>query len=115
MERRSFGAERESIAALEVAARLATLRLTACIVLAEILSEVFSLQRSYWVALTVAIVMKPDFGSVFARAVVIQDTYLYSSSPLARQTQAGEWRMTVLRALSSRPDDGLSGLSAIAE
>ena len=49
---------------------------------------------------------------VFARAVVIQDTYLYSSSPLARQTQAGEWRMTVLRALSSRPDDGLSGLSA---
>ena len=50
-------------------ARLATLRLTACVVLAEILSEVFSLQRSYWVALTVAIVMKPDFGSVFARAV----------------------------------------------
>lgn len=50
-------------------ARLAMVRLTACIVLAEILSEVFSLQRSYWVALTVAIVMKPDFGSVFARAV----------------------------------------------
>jgi len=30
---------------------------------------VFPLQRSYWVPLTVAIVLKPDFGSVFARAL----------------------------------------------
>jgi uncharacterized membrane protein YccC len=50
-------------------ARLATVRLTVCIVLAEVLSEVVALERSYWVALTVAITMKPDFGSVFARAV----------------------------------------------
>ena len=50
-------------------ARLALVRLTACIVLAEVLSEAVSLKRSYWVALTVAIAMKPDFGSVFARAV----------------------------------------------
>jgi uncharacterized membrane protein YccC len=50
-------------------ARLATLRLTACIVLAEVFAVVLSLQRSYWVPLTVALVMKPDFGSVFARAV----------------------------------------------
>lgn len=50
-------------------ARLATVRLTACIMLAEAFSEVLKLQRSYWIALTVAIVMKPDFGSVFARAV----------------------------------------------
>ena len=26
-------------------------------------------QRSYWVVLTVAIVLRPDFGSVFARAL----------------------------------------------
>jgi uncharacterized membrane protein YccC len=44
-------------------------RLTACIVVAEVLSAVVSLQRSYWVPLTIAITMKPDFGSVFARAV----------------------------------------------
>jgi uncharacterized membrane protein YccC len=50
-------------------ARLALVRLTACIVLAEVLSAVVSLERSYWVALTIAIAMKPDFGSVFARAV----------------------------------------------
>jgi uncharacterized membrane protein YccC len=31
--------------------------------------EVLPLQRSYWVPLTVAIVLKPDYGSVFARAL----------------------------------------------
>jgi uncharacterized membrane protein YgcG len=31
--------------------------------------EVLSLQRSYWVPLTVAMVFKPDYGSVFARAL----------------------------------------------
>lgn len=67
--RATLVAARRRLASPSRTAQLATLRLTACIVLAEILSEVFSLQRSYWVALTVAIVMKPDFGSVFARAV----------------------------------------------
>ena len=37
--------------------------------LAAVASEVFPLQRSYWVVLTVAIVVKPDNGSVFARAL----------------------------------------------
>jgi uncharacterized membrane protein YccC len=46
-----------------------TLRLMACILVASLCSEVLPLQRSYWVVLTVAIVMKPDYGSVFARAV----------------------------------------------
>ncbi len=36
---------------------------------AAVMSEILPLQRSYWVVLTVAIVFKPDFGSVFARAV----------------------------------------------
>ncbi len=40
-----------------------------CIGVAAVCSEVLPLQRSYWVVLTVAIVLKPDFGSVFARAV----------------------------------------------
>ncbi|GAA5118239.1 FUSC family protein [Haloechinothrix salitolerans] len=45
-------------------------RLAACIALAEIASRQLDLERSYWVALTVALVLKPDFGSVFARAVL---------------------------------------------
>jgi uncharacterized membrane protein YccC len=44
-------------------------RLMASIGVAAMLSEVLPLRRSYWVVLTVAIVLKPDFGSVFARAV----------------------------------------------
>ena len=36
---------------------------------AGLVSEVLPLQRSYWVPLTVAIVLKPDYGSVFARAL----------------------------------------------
>jgi uncharacterized membrane protein YccC len=46
-----------------------TLRLMACMGAAGLVSEVLPLQRSYWVALTVAIVFKPDYGSVFARAL----------------------------------------------
>jgi uncharacterized membrane protein YccC len=46
-----------------------TLRLMACILVAGVVSEISPLQRSYWVVLTVAIVMKPDYGSVFARAM----------------------------------------------
>jgi uncharacterized membrane protein YccC len=45
------------------------LRLMVCIGVAGVVSEVLPLQRSYWVVLTVAVVLKPDFGSVFARAV----------------------------------------------
>jgi uncharacterized membrane protein YccC len=43
-----------------------TVRLMACVL---VVSEVLPLQRSYWVPLTVAIVLKPDYGSVFVRAV----------------------------------------------
>ncbi|HEX3589346.1 MAG TPA: FUSC family protein [Pseudonocardiaceae bacterium] len=45
------------------------LRLATCMAIAEVFTMVVPLERSYWLALTVAIVLKPDFGSVFARAV----------------------------------------------
>ena len=49
--------------------RTFVLRLMACMGVAGVVSEVLPLQRSYWVPLTVAIVLKPDYGSVFARAL----------------------------------------------
>ena len=49
--------------------RTFVIRLMACMGVAGLVSEVLPLQRSYWVPLTVAIVLKPDYGSVFARAV----------------------------------------------
>jgi uncharacterized membrane protein YccC len=46
-----------------------TMRLMLCTGVAAVLSEVLPLQRSYWLVLTVGIILKPDFGSVFARAL----------------------------------------------
>jgi uncharacterized membrane protein YccC len=46
-----------------------TLRLMLCTGVAAVLSEVVPLQRSYWLVLTVGIILKPDYGSVFARAL----------------------------------------------
>ncbi|AWK10248.1 hypothetical protein DDQ41_16575 [Streptomyces spongiicola] len=45
------------------------LRLALCVGLAQTLVSVVELDRSYWVPLTVTFVLKPDFGSVFSRAV----------------------------------------------
>jgi len=44
-------------------------RLMACVGVAGVTTEVLPLARSYWVILTVVIVLKPDFGSVLVRAV----------------------------------------------
>ncbi len=44
-------------------------RLMACVGVAGVITEVLPLSRSYWVVLTVVIVLKPDFGSVFVRAL----------------------------------------------
>jgi uncharacterized membrane protein YccC len=49
--------------------RTFVVRLMACMGAAGLVTEVLPLTRSYWVPLTVAIVLKPDYGSVFARAV----------------------------------------------
>lgn len=46
------------------------LRLALCIGIAQSLVSVIEFERSYWVALTVTFVLKPDFGSVFSRAVL---------------------------------------------
>ena len=49
--------------------RAFVVRLTLCMTIAEVARQVVPLDRPYWVVLTVAIVLKPDLGSVFTRAV----------------------------------------------
>jgi uncharacterized membrane protein YccC len=49
---------------------LAALRLSVCVLVAEVVGLLVSFERSYWITLTVGIVLKPDFGSVFGRAVL---------------------------------------------
>jgi uncharacterized membrane protein YccC len=50
-------------------AGLFAIRLMVSVGVASVISEALSVQRSYWVVLTVALVLRPDFGSVFARAL----------------------------------------------
>jgi uncharacterized membrane protein YccC len=49
--------------------RAFVVRLVLCMTAAEIARQTLPVERPYWVLLTVAIVLKPDFGSVFTRAV----------------------------------------------
>jgi uncharacterized membrane protein YccC len=49
---------------------LHALRLALCMAIAGALVDLLPFDRSYWVFLTIAIVLKPDFGSVFARAIL---------------------------------------------
>ena len=49
--------------------RAFVVRLVLCMVVAEIARQLMPVERPYWVLLTVAIVLKPDYGSVFTRAV----------------------------------------------
>ncbi|MFF7388708.1 FUSC family protein [Streptomyces scabiei] len=46
------------------------LRLALCIGIAQALVSLVPVPRSYWVALTITFVLKPDFGSVFSRALL---------------------------------------------
>lgn len=45
------------------------LRLTLCVGVAEAIRQLVPAGRTYWIVLTVAVVLKTDFGSVFARAI----------------------------------------------
>ncbi|WP_347060111.1 FUSC family protein [Blastococcus sp. HT6-30] len=49
--------------------RAFAVRLSLCMTVAEIARQYVPIERPYWVLLTVAIILKPDFGSVFTRAV----------------------------------------------
>lgn len=49
---------------------IAAARLTLCVAIAELVRLLLPLDNSYWVTLTVGLVLKPDFGSVFGRAVL---------------------------------------------
>ncbi|MER5424920.1 FUSC family protein [Streptosporangium roseum] len=46
------------------------LRLALCMGIATVLVSVVAVPHSYWVPMTVTLVFKPDFGSVFGRAVL---------------------------------------------
>ncbi|MFF7360122.1 FUSC family protein [Streptomyces sp. NPDC008125] len=81
------------------------LRLALCIGLAQALTSLIPVERSYWVALTVTFVLKPDYGSVFSRAVlraVGTTAGLLVAAPVLAEVPSGWWfvpAMAVLAAL----------------
>ncbi|HLJ50170.1 MAG TPA: FUSC family protein [Bryobacteraceae bacterium] len=46
------------------------LRLAACIAIGDSIGHVADLQRSYWLPMTIAIILKPDFTTTFSRGVL---------------------------------------------
>ncbi|MFI8511343.1 FUSC family protein [Streptomyces sp. NPDC085460] len=80
------------------------LRLALCIGLAQALVSLISVPRSYWVALTVTFVMKPDFGSVFSRAVlraVGTCLGLVSAALVLAEVPRGWWDVPVMMVLAA--------------
>ncbi|MFF9346790.1 FUSC family protein [Streptomyces sp. NPDC014734] len=80
------------------------LRLALCIGLAQALTSLIPVPRSYWVALTVTFVLKPDFGSVFSRAVlrsVGTAAGLVIAAPVLAEVPIGWWDVPVMVVLAA--------------
>jgi uncharacterized membrane protein YccC len=80
------------------------LRLALCIGIAEVLVSLVSLPRSYWVVITVTFVLKPDFGSVFSRAVTRalgSVVGLVIAAAVVSQVAPGWWDVPVMAVLAA--------------
>ncbi|MGW2563336.1 FUSC family protein [Streptomyces sp. NPDC001514] len=80
------------------------LRLALCIGLAQALVSLVVLDRSYWVALTVTFVLKPDFGSVFSRAVLRAlgtAAGLVVAAAVLAEVPRGWWDVPVMMVLAA--------------
>lgn len=74
------------------------IRLAACVAIGDAVGRGLELQRSYWLPMTVAIVLKPDFASTFSRGVLrwagtfaglVFSTALFHLLPAAPAAQVG--------------------------
>ncbi|MDX2391954.1 MULTISPECIES: FUSC family protein [unclassified Streptomyces] len=80
------------------------LRLALCIGLAQSLVSLIEVERSYWVALTVTFVLKPDFGSVFSRALLRAlgtAAGLVLAAAVLSEVPRGWWDVPVMFALAA--------------
>ncbi|AXG78793.1 FUSC family protein [Streptomyces paludis] len=79
------------------------LRLALCIGLAQALVSLVAVPRSYWVALTVTFILKPDYGSVFSRAVLRAlgtVAGLVVAAAVLSATPRGWWDVVVMLVLA---------------
>ncbi|CAM5516227.1 FUSC family protein [Streptomyces canus] len=79
------------------------LRLALCIGTAQALVSIIPVPRSYWVALTITFVLKPDFGSVFSRALLRAlgtVAGLVVAAAVLSQVPRGGWDVLVMLLLA---------------
>ncbi|MFE2300100.1 FUSC family protein [Streptomyces sp. NPDC059445] len=79
-------------------------RLALCIGVAQVLVSTVEVPRSYWVALTITFVMKPDYGSVFSRALLRAlgtVAGLVVAATVLTLVPRGWWDVPVLMALGA--------------
>ncbi|NNN36875.1 FUSC family protein [Streptomyces sp. S3(2020)] len=79
------------------------LRLALCIGVAQVLVSIVPVPRSYWVALTITFVLKPDFGSVFSRALLRAlgtVAGLVIAAAVLSQVPRGWWDVPVMLVLA---------------
>jgi uncharacterized membrane protein YccC len=97
---------------LDSAAFRHAVRLAVCVGLGEALGRGFELRRSYWLPMTVAIVLKPDFSATFSRGVLrlagtflglVVATALYHVLPLSLMNDVVLITLLVLIARSIGP------------
>lgn len=80
------------------------LRLALCLGLAQALVSTVTVPRSYWVPLTVTFVLKPDFGSVFTRAVLRAlgtAVGLVLATAVLEVVPRGAWEVPVVAVLAA--------------
>jgi uncharacterized membrane protein YccC len=80
------------------------LRLALCIGVAQVLVSIIPVPRSYWVALTITFVLKPDFGSVFSRALLRAlgtVAGLVIAAAVLAEVPRGWWDVPVMMVLAS--------------
>ena len=72
------------------------IRLSLCVTIADVIERSINLQRAYWLPMTVAVVLKPDFTATFSRGVLrllgtfcglLVATVLYHLFPQSALTQ----------------------------
>lgn len=79
------------------------LRLALCIGIAQALVSLVPIERSYWVALTITFVMKPDFGSVFSRVLLRAlgtVAGLVIAAVILAEVPMGRWDVLVMLVLA---------------
>ncbi len=97
---------------LDSAAFRHAVRLAVCVGLGEAIGRSFELRRSYWLPMTIAIVLKPDFSATFSRGVLrlagnflglVMATGLYHLLPLSPLNDVVLITLLVLFARSIGP------------